>query len=117
MLFCPCLRLICETQKMSSCENRGFEGDESSSAKTGYDNQAYKADGAEAKHDIQPHSVDDVHIPDDHKWGYFSCISDSMQCCNNPKAVLFWLSWFALIQGENFFKRIEKYSIVLKKII
>ena len=37
---------------------------------------------------------------EDLRCGYGKCRPESLQCCNNPKMVVFWLSWFAFVQGE-----------------
>ena len=36
---------------------------------------------------------------DEVKYGVRSCTPSWIQWCSNPKAMLFWLSWFATVQG------------------
>jgi sodium-independent organic anion transporter len=89
----------------------------------GYDNQAYGADpedktdkkpiqnGAKtqyepedkdkviSKTDLPPKHINHEDIPYDLRCGYMSCRPNRLQCCNNPKAILCWLSFFAITQG------------------
>ena len=73
-------------------KNEGFEGSFDEAAKS----DVVTTDQKNAPDETRIEETD----TEEELCGYGHCRPKSMQCCNDPKTVLFWLCMFAFIQGE-----------------